>query len=189
MHVLDEKRKKLDDKGEKCVFLSVSEASKANKLFNPLIKKIVTSRDVIFYQENTWDWNRQQPTPVILDEENDEERQQSLQPQIPAAYVLENSQNEALTAVETSPTATESTDSAVESRLHRVQKRPGWMIDYEATRIEQSEDPITHFALCSYYDPTIFEDAVKESKWRNAMDSEIAAIEMNNTWELTGLPK
>ena len=63
------------------------------------------------------------------------------------------------------------------------------MIDYEATRIEQSEDPITHFALCSYYDPTIFEDAVKESKWRNAMDSEIAAIEMNNTWELTGLPK
>ena len=49
MHVLDEKRKKLDDKGEKCVFLSVSEASKAYKLFNPLIKKIITSRDVIFY--------------------------------------------------------------------------------------------------------------------------------------------
>ena len=44
-HVPNEKRKKLDDKGEKC---SVSETSKAYKLFNPLTKKIVTSRDVIF---------------------------------------------------------------------------------------------------------------------------------------------
>ena len=42
-HVLDEKRKKFDDKGEKCVFLGISECSKAYKLFNPLIKRIVTS--------------------------------------------------------------------------------------------------------------------------------------------------
>ena len=63
------------------------------------------------------------------------------------------------------------------------------MIDYEVTGIEQSEDPSTHFALFSDCDPTIFEDAVKESKWRNVMDSEIVAIEMNNTWELTDLPK
>ena len=139
-------------KGEKCVFLNVSETSKAYKLFNPLTKKIVTSRDVIFDEENTWDWNRQQPTPVILDEE----RQQPLQPQIPAAYVPKNSQNEAPTAAETSPTAAESTDSTVESCLHPVRKRLGWMIDYEVTGIEQSEDPITHFALFSDCDPTIF---------------------------------
>jgi hypothetical protein len=42
-HVLDEKRKKLDDKGEKCVFLDISECFKAYKLFNPLTKRIVTS--------------------------------------------------------------------------------------------------------------------------------------------------
>ena len=47
-HIPDEKRKKLDDKGEKCVFLGVSEHSKAYKLFNPSTNKIVTSRDVIF---------------------------------------------------------------------------------------------------------------------------------------------
>ncbi|KAM7489607.1 hypothetical protein LguiB_027091 [Lonicera macranthoides] len=58
-HVPDEKRRKLDDKGEKCVFLGVIEASKAYKLFNPLTKKIITSRDVIFDEESTWDWNRQ----------------------------------------------------------------------------------------------------------------------------------
>ena len=51
-HVPDEKRKKFDAKDEMCVFLGASEASKAYKLFNPLTKKIVTSRDVIFYEND-----------------------------------------------------------------------------------------------------------------------------------------
>ncbi|XP_042974836.1 uncharacterized protein LOC122306472 [Carya illinoinensis] len=60
-HILDEKRKKLDDKREKCVFLGVSETSKAYKFFNSLTQKIVTSRDVVFDEKNTWDWNGQEP--------------------------------------------------------------------------------------------------------------------------------
>jgi hypothetical protein len=46
-HVPDEKRKKLDDKGEKCVFLGINEHLKAYKLFNPITKRIVISRDVV----------------------------------------------------------------------------------------------------------------------------------------------
>ena len=56
-HIPDVKRKKLDDKGEKCVFLGVSDYSKAYKLYNPVTKKIVISRDVIFDEENTWSWS------------------------------------------------------------------------------------------------------------------------------------
>lgn len=63
------------------------------------------------------------------------------------------------------------------------------MSDYEVTGIERSEDPLTHFALFSGCDPVSFDVAVKESKWQKAMDDEIAAIERNNTWELTNLPK
>ena len=59
------------------------------------------------------------------------------------------------------------------------------MEDYEVTKID---DPITHFALFSDCDPTIFESAVKEAKWRKAMDDEIDATEINDT-ELIGLPK
>ena len=73
-HVPDDKRKKLDDKGEKSVFLGVSEASKAYKLSNPFTKKIMTSKDDIFDEENTWNWNRQQPTHVIFDSDAEEER-------------------------------------------------------------------------------------------------------------------
>ena len=50
-HVPNVRRKKLDDKAEKCFFLSVSEASKAFKLFNPLTKKIVISRDVVLMKK------------------------------------------------------------------------------------------------------------------------------------------
>ncbi|TQD88564.1 hypothetical protein C1H46_025883 [Malus baccata] len=55
-HIPDEKRKKLDDKSEKCIFLGVSEVSKAYKLYNPVTKKIVVSRDVIFDEDTIWNW-------------------------------------------------------------------------------------------------------------------------------------
>ena len=34
-----------------------------------------------------------------------------------------------------------------------------------------------------------FEEAMQEEKWQMAMNEEIGAIERNNTWELTDLPK
>ena len=67
-HVPDEKRKKLDDKSEKCVFLDFSETSKAYKLFNPQIENIVINRDV-FDEGTIWYWNMQQPTPVLFENE------------------------------------------------------------------------------------------------------------------------
>ncbi|KAL3507597.1 hypothetical protein ACH5RR_032979 [Cinchona calisaya] len=67
-----EKRRKLDDKGEKCAFLGVSETSKAYKLFNPLIEKLVTNRDIVFDEKCTWDWNRQQSTQVPYDNDVEE---------------------------------------------------------------------------------------------------------------------
>jgi len=39
------------------------------------------------------------------------------------------------------------------------------MSDYEVTRIDQPNDPLTYFALFSYYDLMNFKDAIKEIKW------------------------
>ena len=92
------------------------------------------------------------------------------------------------TTIEILPTAAEATDIATQSH-HRIRKKPTWMYDYEVTGIDQSEDPLTHFALFSDCDPTTFESAVKDAKWWKTMDDEIEAIERNDTWELTNLPK
>ena len=45
---------------------------------------------------------------------------------------------------------------------------------YEVRGINVNEDA-SNFALFAYCDPTIFENAVKEEKWRNVMDDEIDA--------------
>ena len=43
----------LDNKGEKCIFLGVSDKSKAYKLYNPSTMKIVINHDVVFDEEGT----------------------------------------------------------------------------------------------------------------------------------------
>lgn len=67
-YIRNEKRKKLDDNSEKCVFLGVSEDSKNYKLYNTVTKRIVVSRDMIFDEDTMWNWSEnksfQQQTPI-----------------------------------------------------------------------------------------------------------------------------
>ena len=54
-YVLDQLRKKLDSKREKCIFLGYSDESNAYNLYNPSTKKVIISRDVQFIEEEAWD--------------------------------------------------------------------------------------------------------------------------------------
>ena len=65
---------------------------------------------------------------------------------------------------------------------------PQWMKDYVSGE-NLSNDEALMVKDAEVEDPIWFEDAVKEEKWRQAMDSEIESIEKNNTWTLTELPK
>ena len=47
-HIPPEKRKKLDEKSLKCIFIGYLEQSKGFKLFNPKDSSMIGSRDVIF---------------------------------------------------------------------------------------------------------------------------------------------
>jgi len=138
------KRKKLNDKGEICVFLGVSEACKAYKLYNPLTKKIVTSKDVIFDEEGTWDWSGQQLSLNILEADFEDGDQ------ITTLAIIE--------------TLAKSTKEEAESREPRIRKRSAWMRDLEVTGINQIDDHVTHFALFADCDPATFENAIKEAK-------------------------
>ena len=51
VHVPDNKRVKLDAKSLKCIFLGVSEESKAYRPFDPISRKIIISRDVVFEED------------------------------------------------------------------------------------------------------------------------------------------
>jgi hypothetical protein len=56
-HVPKQTRSKLDDKSEKYIFIGYGEQSKAYKLFNPITKKFIVSRDGVFKEEESCDRN------------------------------------------------------------------------------------------------------------------------------------
>jgi len=58
VHIPDKQRSKLDDKSEKCILLGVSEESKAYRLYNSVSKKVIISRDVVFTENEKWEWKR-----------------------------------------------------------------------------------------------------------------------------------
>ena len=78
-HIPDKKRYKLDGKGEKCIFLGVSDQSKAYKLYNPTTKKIIISRDVVFDEERFWENNIDETKKILenFDEDNEDEELQT----------------------------------------------------------------------------------------------------------------
>ena len=72
-HVPQVKRDKLGEKAEPGIFVGYSLVSKAYRIYQPQIKKMITSRDVQFLEEEQWDWtdesqSKQQMVPLELDE-------------------------------------------------------------------------------------------------------------------------
>ena len=55
VHVPKKQRQKLNDKGVKCIFIDYNSESKAYRLYDPIDKKIVISRDVEFLENQSWD--------------------------------------------------------------------------------------------------------------------------------------
>ena len=56
----DARRTKLDDKSKKCIFVGYGDIRMRYKLYNPITKKVIISRDVIFEEDKTWQWNDDQ---------------------------------------------------------------------------------------------------------------------------------
>jgi hypothetical protein len=54
-HVPKERRRNLDDKSEKCVFIGDNEESKAYRLYNLITKKYVIDKDVEFKEQEVCD--------------------------------------------------------------------------------------------------------------------------------------
>ena len=86
-HIPSELRKKLDDKSEKCIFTGYSETSKAYRIYNPITKKLILSRDVQFLENQFWNDSENQQVdsqnPLLPSSENTENSEQ----QVPQTYL------------------------------------------------------------------------------------------------------
>ena len=64
VHVPNSKRTKLDDKSLSCVLLGVSEES---RLYDPTSQRIIISRDVVFEEDKSWDWDKTPEEFIMCD--------------------------------------------------------------------------------------------------------------------------
>jgi len=48
---------KLDERSEKCIFVVYSLQSKAYRLYNPISGKVIISRNVVFNEDVSWNFN------------------------------------------------------------------------------------------------------------------------------------
>ena len=71
-HILDELRKKLDKKGQKCIFIGYSEDTKAYKLNDPVARKVIISRDVQFFENESWDGTVENNVKIVLNVEHED---------------------------------------------------------------------------------------------------------------------
>ncbi|KAD6118940.1 hypothetical protein E3N88_10211 [Mikania micrantha] len=59
-------RTKLDDRSKKCIFLGISLESKAYRLYDPVSRKVMISRDVVFDEDNKWSWSKEELGSSVL---------------------------------------------------------------------------------------------------------------------------
>lgn len=183
-HVLDQKRTKVDDKSRKCVFIGVSDESKAWRLFDPISKTIIISRDLVFEEDESWDWSNTelkiQQDELSCDDEGDVEG--------------ENNHNGGEDADDGSEGEDEddgghstSLDSS-QGRGERARRAPRWMADYAIGEGFSEEENLNVMMMMTENDPVSFEEAMLHKHWHEAMTKEIATIEKNHTWKLRVLP-
>ena len=69
-----EKRYKLDEVSEKCIFVGYSSQSKGYRLYSLKTNKIIISRDVLFDESATYNWDDEKVEngAVLLDDEHNE---------------------------------------------------------------------------------------------------------------------
>ena len=202
-----QKRRKLDDKSKKCVFLGVSEESKAWRLYDPVMKKIVISKDVIFDEDKSWVWNQTGEKKEILDYGEEEQNTEEIEgdmacpPSTANSLPSDSSSSFASGSNSTSPSPVSplpspislSPSRSIEREVvggPRARKPPGYLADYVMGEGEDEEESLSVMLLVmmTENDPVKLEEAVKDKVWREAMKNEIESIEKNNTWELTILP-
>jgi hypothetical protein len=177
----DARRTKLNDKSEKYIFVGYGDRRMGYKLYNPITKMVIMSRDVIFEEDKSWQWNDDQEavkwtsTDLILEDEVEVPTVLAEGPILPAEpqspvhrFPVFNRRN----TLESSSTPSSASSLEGPRRMRNLDEL------YDVTQVMEDT---TLFCFFADSDPLNFNEAVTEEKWIEAMDEEIHAIEKNDT--------
>ena len=203
MHVPVEKRKKLDKKSVKCVFVGYPNQSKGYKLYEPSTGKMLRSRDVIFIENefsNPCDGNDEpdelfpdkwfQSNMFNLHDDYLPDKEKTIDPLNDAVVDVRNddSETEPLVNLEVAHEVRNevfNNDEVPENEI-RIQDRPqrnrtipdryGW--GYANVVIAEEPQNINEALNGQYAD-----------QWKEAAQNEFNSLIANGTWDLVDLPE
>lgn len=178
--------KKLDDRSKAVVYLGNERGIKAHRLYDPDIDKNFVSRNVVFDEGKSWDWEREEKhtrddTFVVISivpvEQTMETPGESVVTPARSPKISISDSNS--TNYSSSPESTEGTETSGEPRHFRLLS--------EVYDVKEEVKLADELMFVGAVEATSYNEAAKVIEWRKAMESEITAIERNNTWKLTNL--
>ena len=141
-------------------------------MYNLKTNKLIISRDVIFDEKTTWNWEEAkiQKKTILVDEfqtktlaETRNGSTSTSPPQDSSRLVPLSPSTESLTLSSSSPSST-------------------------PRKMRSLSDVYKRCNLC-IVEPQSFEEVIKDKDWRKAMEKEIDVIKKNETWQLVEKPK
>ncbi|KAE8680841.1 pentatricopeptide repeat-containing protein [Hibiscus syriacus] len=165
VHVPADERSKLDAKSKECIFLGYNKGVKGFKFWDPVAKKVVISRDVVFDEQSML--QQKQDTTVVDFDQFPVEKPETSQPNS-GGSTTDDLQDYSL----------------ARDRVRRTNIKPPNRLGFE--------DLVSFALTVSSDDPVTFHDAVtsqENDKWMAAMIEEMESLNHNRTWELVPLPE
>ncbi|KAL4561013.1 hypothetical protein LXL04_033173 [Taraxacum kok-saghyz] len=181
-HVSSELRKKLDLKSTSCIFIGYGDEEFGYKLWDPELKKVIRSRDVVFYENQYYDSkssvSEQQSSTIsepIFETKEDVPSEENVDE-------VDDVNQEGVEQGELPPLDT--SDPLPEDANEVSQVRRTSRVLVPSTRY-----PISNYILLtSEGDPESFQEAQSHSD-KKAMEEEMNSLQKNQTYELVKLPK
>ncbi|CAL8152291.1 unnamed protein product [Prunus armeniaca] len=172
-HVPNQQRQKLDLASKRCVFLGYGSCEKGYRLYNLVTGKVIISRDVVFNEDASWDWNAQQECSVS----------------VPLTEMMSKKEEEI-----NDTTVMQAESLVANDVLLEDNKKESAGIDTGAHDIDHT--PLKYKSLTEVYERCniciieleTFEEAIKDASWQKTMETELEMIEKNDTWELVKRP-
>ncbi|KAI5317616.1 hypothetical protein L3X38_037323 [Prunus dulcis] len=182
IHIPSSKRHKLEETGEKGVFVGYGICEKGYRVLNLRTQKIELSMSVIFDEKAMWDWEsneaEQLEATIPWDDskgsmtfEFDSEASNS--PQSMQSPLRTQAASDLQATMNLVPPV--SPVSTYETYDHTPSK---W----------KSLDEVYAQCKMSIIEPENFTEAVKDEAWKKAMTEEMLMVEKNSTWELVDRP-
>jgi hypothetical protein len=172
-----QKRTKLDEKPEKCIFIGYCTQSKGYRLYSPESGKITVSRNVIFDENANWKCNEEtQGAEIIESIELDDVEDEVLQQ--PSSQVRSdlNSSNYDPDLPTDSPDRSQNSDPNTPT-IRAYTRRPT-IPDTPVRKMKSVQELYETTQVLFVVDATTYEEAAKNKEWHQAM------LEEGWSWQL-----